>query len=271
MSNEIAKPEDSITNLPDFMKDADLGYDEKIADQFIRPPRIKVVQAMSSPDLKKIAPESSVILTPTLQVLREGADSAPFTVVPLLFYPEYIAWNPRTLESLPMIAESSLDPTSDLAKKCQDRNTWFEECPDAPADKRSEQKYQIRNCEHLNFIVAIMDEGPLQGVQALVSFSRAAHSAGTNFISLIRMRQAPMYGCRFNLQSVSKSNSEGNWYQLVATNPTESPYVTKEQFEIFKQANVDLMEKMKGGLIDASHDEDVETGVVEGSSSSSDF
>lgn len=269
MSNDLTKPEDSVTNLPDFMKgETNLGYDEKVADQFIRPPRLKVVQAMSSPELKKIAPEASVVLTPTLQVLRQGQDSAPFSVVPLLFYPEYIAWNPRSLESLPMIAESSLDPTSDLAKKCQDKDTWFEVCPDAPADKRSEQKYQIRNCEHLNFIVAIMDEGPLQGVQALVSFSRASHSAGTNFISLIRMRQAPMYGCRFDLRSVSKSNNEGTWYQLAATNPSDHPYVTEDQFNLFKQMNADLVEKMKAGQIHASHDEDVETGVVEGSSSS---
>lgn len=211
------------SDLPTFAQEDGLTGMENLRN-FIVPPRVKVIQPLSDSSLKERFSEGDTILVPAKILISEiiknengksTKNGLPWEFVPIFFFAEFIAWNPRKMKgTLPAIRNRSVDPDSELAAKCRNRETWFEECPE-------NKDMAIRNQEHLNFIIV-----PISGISAgtpcLLSFTRSEHKAGTAFASLVDMRKAPLFACVFQAQVGFRENSEGEWYGIDVTNPDEN-------------------------------------------------
>jgi hypothetical protein len=226
--------------------------------QFIIPPRIKIVQPVSRGEYKdKFSPGDAVLVPQMIRIVglqldeknrpKNESDSVIFT--PLFFFPEYCLWNPLEAKgSMPMIRESSYDPQSHLAVRARDPKRRFEPCPEMP-DK------QMRYVEHLNFVVLIHADG-LNMLPAIMSFSRAEHRAGSNFIALIKMRMAPMYGCKFVFKTRYRENDKGQWYGIDIENPHETigSFVDEETFKFTSYQYTELKKAHADRSLRVDHD-----------------
>lgn len=258
MSTEISNRLD----IPDFMRDAELGTHDLA--NFVTPPRAKVVQAQSGPPLSDMFHPGDVIAVPIMQMIApmNADDGTLFVIVPVFFYPEWCQWNPLELKgTAPAIVARSLDPRSDLARKCKDSTKFREPHPEMPG-------LFVRNVEHLNFVCSLMSNDSMFGMPLILSFSRGEHRSGSNFAALIRLRKAPMYGCQFVAQVPKKkrANQKGQWFGIDIMNPPEGidSYVRDE--ELFKSLQAEY-ERMRDaharGVLVVDHDEDSTVDVAE--------
>jgi len=258
---------DLITNenLPTFLQGiTDTGTEDM--GQFIVPPRIKVVQPVSRGEYKeKFAPGDAVLIPQMIKVTglildeknrpQNESDAVVFT--PLFFFPEYCLWNPlESRGTLPMVRASSFDPKSDIAIASRDPNRREVPCPEMP-DKK------MRYVEHLNFIVLIHGDG-LNMLPALMSFSRSEHRAGTNFMALIKMRMAPMYGCKFVFRTRYRENDRGQWYGIDIENPPEAigAFVDDKTFAVTQHHYLELKKAHADKAIRVDHDDILDAEVV---------
>ena len=215
--------------LPAFMQGEEKHGDE-LMDRYIRPPRVKIIQPQAREPYDQFE-SGDVVLTP--QLLRIAAfDKATkkgelWRFVPIFFYPEWCTWNPLGDET--MIRARTLDPRNEIAIKAQSPDTWSEDHPEGRMDDQG-RPLQIRHTEHLNFIVAPLTEDQL-GMQIAVSFFRGELKVGATICSLIRMRNAPMYGQIFEAQVGQRKNQRGTWYGIDCRIPTSAPlFVEDEEF-----------------------------------------
>lgn len=226
---ELAQPiaQGGALALPSFMEGVD--HETGALSQFIVPPRLTIVQALSPDALKQTFAEGSVVVTPQMMEVAGMAtptEGVPFFFTPVFFFVEWVCWNPRaTKGSLPVIRQRSTDPKSQLAAKARSRELWEEDCPEAAGEK-------IRNCEHLNYIMALVGDHPLAGTPIVSSFARSEHRVGTNLATLIKMRKAALFGCQFMATSARRTNAKGKWFGLDIQNPPGdsgiAPYVRDE-------------------------------------------
>ncbi len=250
--------------LPAFMQKDDVTGTEDLGE-FVRPPRIRVVQALSK-DLIDTFDNGDVVLLPQKVLVSEvlkndkkkpktdktGAGD-PFWFVPLFFWPEWISWNPRELTDLDAIRFRTTDPNDPLVAKCRNRELWYEPHPD-------KAEVNIRNVEHLNFVIMLMS-GEFTGTEAVVSFSRAEHRSGTNLAGLIKMRKAPIFGCVFQISVGFRENPQGQWYGLDVTNPDEksgfNPFIQNEEvYSGFRKKHEEFKSLHEKSKLEVVHDED---------------
>jgi len=212
-------------DVPDFMYD-DIGVGTEEMGKYIRPPRIQVVLALS----KNLTDEfnvGDVVIVPQKMLLapvkfnehgkpeKLKVDAGePIFAVPILFFAEFICWNPREVDSLPAIHERTTDENSPLAAKCRDRRLWLEDSGHTKDDKT----LMRRNTEHLNYVVVPV-RGEFAGTPMALSYSRSEHRVGSSFAALIRTRRAPLFGCIFKFTAGYRENAQGEWYGLDARNP----------------------------------------------------
>ena len=181
------------------------------------------------------------------QRAKPTGESENFDFKPIFFFPEYCAWNPIQLKGqVPAIRERSFDPQSKIALNSQNAQTRIQQHPDY-------EDMQIRYVEHLNFLVAIHN---LDSEAAILSFSRAAHTAGRSFCSLIRLRKAPIYGCVFHASLVHKKNQQGDWWEIAVENSAETQWVEAEQYEDFKGQHEDFAESHQKAMIRPDYGDD---------------
>jgi hypothetical protein len=250
--------------LPDFMQGEKVLGTESLTE-YVVPPRIKVVQKQASEQLLDVFAPGDVILTPTQSVvvqLERDAKGRPvedqdasFFVVPLFFYPEWATWNPIALKGQePAIRYRTLDPTDPIVHKSRNKDLRYDNHPD-----RADLK--VRHVEHLNFVVMLIDH-PLAGTPVVVSFSRGEHWVGNNFASLIKMRNAPLFGCVFTLTPKFRPGQLGDWWGLDVANPeSRSPWVDdKDIYEKCKALHLEFAEYHKSSRLRTNLDDD---GVTE--------
>jgi hypothetical protein len=260
-----------VEGLPDFMQgETDLGTE--LLEQFIVPPRIKIVQKQSRAELLDLFGPGDVILTPTQAVIAQlprdskgrpvdGNDStASFKLVPLFFYPEWCVWNPIELRGKePMISYRTTDPTDPIVRKARDPQLRVEPHP-------TEKNAQIRYVEHLNFIVVLYDH-PLEGEPAVLSFGRGEWASGSRFASLIKMRKAPMYGCVFQANTKFRPGQLGDWWGLDISNPADGQWVKdKDAYDSMHVLHERFVEhhaksRLKADLSDEGEIDAVNTGA----------
>lgn len=227
--------------------------------QFIVPPRVKIIQPTSKGEYReKFSPGDAILVPQMIKIVglrldernRPTNESDGVIFTPLFFFPEYCLWNPlESRGTLPMIRASSFDPKSDIAAACRDPQRRLTPCPEMPTEN-------MRYVEHLNFIILMHGEG-FNVIPALLSFSRAEHRAGTNFIALMKMRLAPIYGCRFEMKVRYRSNDRGQWYGIDVDNPQIDPFVDERTFEITKHHYHELKKAHENRAIKVDHDDDV--------------
>jgi hypothetical protein len=178
-----------------------------------------------------------------------------FYLTPLLFFPEFIQWNPMQAKgSAPAIVDRSTDPNSRIAQRARSGNRT----DPYPGN----QQWFISYVEHLNFVCVLFDEaGDQIGEKPIViSFARGEHKAGREFASLVKSRRKPIFGCRFKATVAKRSNEKGNWYGFDLTNADDEigPWIQDaEQFAAYQAMHVELNENYKASKIRVDYDDDV--------------
>ena len=258
MSNDLSVPNQkaNLPAVPDYMKVAD-DHSLDNLKQYVRPPRIKVVQSTSDEKLREIFGIGSVILVPDntliLEPIRDGMGNIQygttpgFLFTPIFCFTEFCLWNPiQTKGRLPAIRERSFDPNSRVAARARDFNNRTFPCPEEPA-------YNCVYCEHINFIVHIHG----QKEQCIFTFSRGEFKAGTTLAGLAKMRAVPLFGNIFSGRLAARKNAKGSWVGVDCTNPDEgSPFVGEEAFQMYARLNKEYADLYNEKRIDVSYDDE---------------
>ena len=263
---KVDKKSNAIASLPEHLQ-ADAGTGLEDVGQFIRPPRVKVIQKTASDLLLDDFRTGDIVLMPNkLTIASVGADERgrsdeegePFFFVPLFFYAEWLTINPYALRtSLPMIRDRTIDPNSPLRAKCQNQNLWFEDCPDDATGKE-----KIRNVEALNFVCMLLGDEALEDIPVILSFQRGEHRIGTMFLASLKMRKAALFGNVFQGHSQFRPDTgKGDWYGIEIENPAQdsefSPFVLDpEQYAKYKAMHKELKAAHEQGLILADYEDD---------------
>ncbi len=244
--------------LPDYMQDEKILGTETLAE-FVIPPRIKIVQKQASDDLLDKFGPGDVILTPTNVAIvslprdekgRSDEDAlAQFNFVPLFFYAEWATWNPIALKNTePMIRYRTTDPTDPIVAKSKNKSLREEIIPGT-------DNLKMRHVEHLNYIVMLVDH-ELEGTPSLITFAKGEWLSGSKLASLIKMRQAALYGCVFTATVAQRTGILGSWYGLDIANPSKRvSWVDKDQYELNKALHLQFVEHHKKSRLKADLDD----------------
>lgn len=247
----------TVAVVPEFMAEEEvLGLE--VLKQFIVPPFIKIVQKQAGDELLQYFGAGDVILSPANAMIAEmprdnkgrvvDGSRTSFRVVPVLFYPEWLTWNPIELKGAePSIRYRTLDPNDPVVSKARAPALRSEPHPDHP-------ELKIRHVEHLNFLVILYDH-PLGSEPAILSFARGEWRSGSKFANLIRMRKAPIYGCVFEAVVTHRVGQLGDWFGFDMCNPEEgSPWVKKEEYPTFKAIHEEFDKYNKEAKIRAQYE-----------------
>lgn len=276
-TREMALPEErrvvTSPNVPDFMREeTDFGLDG--ANQYISPPRMKVVQKQSGAPLSEMFDTGDVILMPNMLLVskvkkndnnKPAGEGHGFGLTPLFFFPEWLLINPMELKgSLPFIEQRSLDPNSPMVPRCRNKDLWLDPILDQTTGKQmvKEGKPMFRRyVEALNFLVMIVGDHPASGVPVLLSFSKGEHKSGGNLLTLLKLRKAPIFGCQFFAQTRHRPNNpKGDWYGIDVMNPPGdsgiSPFVQDgEDYDAYKKMHKEFREHHSKNLIRVDYDD----------------
>lgn len=251
--SELIKFETGLV-VPDFMKGGDDGLGN--VQDFLRPGRIKIVQKQSRNELLELFDIGSVIVPPDILVSptikndkgRATDRGTPFVLTPLFFFAEWTKVNPVELgESEPMIVDRTFDVDHPVAVRArsQDRMEPHPARPDL----------FIRYVENLNFVVRVHMDG-LYDQPLLLSFSRAEHRTGSNFLTKVKMRRAPLYGCNFKFATRQRANAKGEWWGFEIEQPDAHPFVDAATFAENKTLHEQMREAHLKNLIHVDYDDE---------------
>lgn len=248
------------TNLqvPEFMlavpKD-ELGTD--LMKQYVSPPRLKIVQAMTASELKDQFGESAVLcegaqVTPPINFKGGETESEPIQIVPLFFYPEFIYQSPMGVA--PFIRERSTDPNSKVALKC--RGQFDKRKVTSEEDPTKFNTY----FECLNFVCQIIHPHGFD-TPVLITFKGASFAEGRNWCKLAAMpKHVPLYAQIFELTAHREKNEKGQWYQFgvrASIDPETSMIsMIRDQawFEYLRSVHVEMRNAHAEGLLQATYE-----------------
>jgi hypothetical protein len=270
----IEQPPASALSVPEYLRKAPdelQGVDN--LNEFIVPPRIKVVQKQSNNELLSQFDPGCVISMPQRVLVadmqknaqgRSAGVGVPFHFVPIFFFPEWCTWNPRGIDGIPMIRDRTLDRDNPLVAKARTKELRIEPYPEKPMDDQG-RPIIIRHVEHLNFVVMIIGENQLAGIPMVMSFSRGEHRAGSNFASLIKLRKADIFGCVFEGMVHERTNNDGEWFGVDVTNPSAdsgvAPWTPPDLYESLKPIHEEYKDAYHKQLIRVDHDDEADVEV----------
>jgi len=256
MSTDLTKPKQDLV-IPNYLKvEGDTSLD--VVKQYVRPPRIKVIQSLSDQKLRDAFGVGATILVPDntllMDVVRDEkgnvqpAMSQPFTFTPIFFFVEFCLWNPLEMKGeLSAIRERSFDQKSRLAIRARDFANRTQPCPENVA-------YECSFCEHLNFIVDVHG----QKEPCILTFSRGEFKTGTTFLTLLKVRSVPIYGNIFEAHLAHRHGTKGDWFGLDPSNPSggESPFVGEEAFQKYRKLHEKCVTDHAEELIKVNYEDD---------------
>jgi len=253
-----ANPATALPAAPDFMREDGREGTEELG-QHIRPPRIKIITDSAKEELKAefgvgavvVFPDKEVLISPEYdtqgQAVLEGAPT--FKVVPLFFFAEYYIQNPYALKDLPMIRERSFDPQSRIAQRARSTNRK-DPCP----ENMSESMLYV---EDLNFLCIVSGHPTYRDTGAILSFSKGNFTLGSAFGRLVKQREGPMYGGRYEATLVPRKNPKHDWLGLSMSNPEKGAWVKNaKNYEAYRALHHQFKQDHKNNLIIVEHDED---------------
>ena len=247
-------------SAPDFMSGA-MTTGTELLKQYVRPPRIKVVQPAARKPFSELFRQGDLVAMPMAQLFsaNEGAVLPAFAFVPLFFWPEWMTWNPIEMKGqLPAVRDRSFDPRSPIAVKSRDETRRSSEvCPESPPDK----KYYLKHLEHLNFMLMPLAPHPFAEMPICYSFASGEHKAGSSFSALITMRKATMFGCQFEAYIRERENTKGRWFGIDVDNPRENSGVTpfvmeEERFRAYESLHLEYKKVYEDHALVVDLDED---------------
>lgn len=274
MSNDISVSKTNLAlakgseNLPAHLQlqpgEESMGL--KLLNQYRIPPRLKIVQGQSKPELKQEFPEGSVICMPqklpvAAMVFDEATkrfapNSVPFTFTPLFFFVEYFCFNPIKLSHLTAIRDRSIDPKSAVARAAKKKETREQVCPD---DKEGKEMMRFR--EALTFCIHITDVEALWGVPVTMSFMGGEYGTGQRFIGDIGLRHNPyIFGNVFQAFTALRNKDNNWWYGYNTTAPapgTVSQWVEDaDVFNWYKEEHLTLQQAYDDNMLMTDIDDD---------------
>jgi hypothetical protein len=218
--------------------------------------RVSVIQAMTASELKTKYGEGSLVLVSGEKALCKVGERV--SLVPLLFFDEYISWNDRKDKASPMIEAKSFDPASLVGSKALDPKRWEEKYG-------AKNEFLRRNSHHLNFVCVVYGEHELQGMPVTLSYSRGGFRKGKALIDAIKMRriqgqQVPLYGCVFSFAPEVARDREGHEYWVAGfRNPDApaSPWISPEHAPIAEALHKELLKDYLSRDLSVKHEEAV--------------
>ena len=256
MSELIERPESQV---PAFMAgDGAIGTEGLI--EIIQPPRIKIVQKAAGSDVLGKFDVGDIILSPQMIPLvpigGKLAQKGPiWHFCPIFYYLEWCLWNPIELKgNKRVIEERTCDPASPMVTKARDPKLRAELIPGEVDEKGN--PLSRRYVEHINFVSVFLDEHDIGETPIVLSFSRGDHFSGSNFAALIKMRQAAIFGCRFQANAALRPDPRNDWYGIDVENPSDrQPWVTADQYDRFKNLYQQLSEAHSKGILKTEYEE----------------
>lgn len=257
MSTEISK--NMSASMPAHISKEDKPQGVSDIKNYVRPPRLKIVQFQKSDAYDKFDP-GTLIIVPQCAVIN-----MPFTFTPLFFFPEWCAWNPIQMRSmLPVIRERTFNPQSSLAAKSKNSSQRTFDCPE-------NKEYKCTIKEHLNFLVMIHGNTDVQNIPVVMTLISGEYKTGQKLLSMIQLRNASIYACIFEAnvdKSKPRVNELGKWFGFDFINP-DKPWVEKEaEFNVYKILHESYANSHANQAIVVEHDDLPDTGVNEPSDSS---
>lgn len=222
-------------------------------EQHVIIPRLKIIQSMTDPELKKKAPEGSVILRPSDMIVAEPEQ--PFLFVPQFFFVEFTKMSDRRDKTGPMILGRSFDPTSEIAKRSENAETRFE-VYEGHEKKPDKDQWKYRYVKHFRFPGVLYEaESDFFMTPTVISFERGEHFQGRNFVSAIKMRKVrvgsgeetrlvpqPLWSQVWQLHTAIRPGNEGSWYGFDFEVAHPSSIIAEEHVAEFREAHNALKE-----------------------------
>lgn len=187
----MAKREDTqiqkVAGNPDYLAAyvADDTSTQALRD-YVVVPRVKILQSMSSQELKKQHGEGSVVIMPGNALVCTLEQSFQFN--PRLFWTEWCLWSDLRDEQSDAILARSYDPSSEIAKRAADKKMRYDVYP-GHENKSERERWTKRYVQHLCFAGNIYGDHALAGTPCVVSFEKGEFFTGRNFISAISLRR----------------------------------------------------------------------------------
>lgn len=270
ISTTVVAP-DPIANLPAHLQQYTGETGLENLKQYVVPPRLKIVQDQSGDQYKDFN-TGDIILVPQMIMIAESGQ--PFYITPIFTYTEFCIWNPWILKGqIPIIRERSIDPKSDIARRSRNKETWFATCPEAPQAKQKDEKYQLRYCEHVNYICSLEAGHEMSGTPFVISFHHSGFFDAQKWASLITMRsnngRIPIFAGVYEAKSVERSNNQGHWMGLDITNPSLEAtqrgiplWVPDDRFQTFVNFFKSFKDLHDHGDLRAEYDDDIQDAEV---------
>lgn len=245
-------------SVPDYIRQdtSDKGLAE--VRQMMRPPFLKVRQAQCRNDEMKAATNlGDIIIMPDCEVLYKHGQAEPFRFVVLFSFREFCVWNPYAMiNELPFIRERTLDPSSDLAKRCmvRDLEKRMEVCPEAPADKQQDEKFKMRYMEHLNFIILPRLGGEIMQVPILWSCVSGEAKTGRRMSNLLGSVDCHIFARNYRATTSERNGKKGDWYGLNPVVDREyREFVTADEFAKLKDSATAFRKQFSEGNIEFNY------------------
>lgn len=226
-----------IEKKPSYLSETSVEVDNSDINAYVKPSRIKLIQAMTGSPLKPPFSEGDAVVIP--QGIKIGDRETEFTFVPIHFFPTWICLNPLQMRgTLPTIREFTFDPESETAKIA--KSFAKVKCPENP-------EHYLKYSETLNFMVVLPDVPELEAMPPIhIFFSRGEYGTGQRLLGDIQLRKAPRYACRFRAVTNTHTNKQGqSWVGLEFRNDPQ-PWVDEENFHRYEEMYKELKK-----LIDA--------------------
>ncbi len=236
-SSSESKPQDAAAETKRLL-DAFRG-DRSVLDlqEYVKIPRVRIVQEQTP---SRPWGEGSLFTQPA-GVLLCGPDES-IELVPLFFYPKWIAWNDRDDTSRHPIHAQSVDPASIIARKSRHHNDRVERYGADGAPDR-DGHYTREYVEHL-VIVGVIRTGSHAGERVSVEFARGDYQRGRDLLGefskvAVAGRQAPYWSQVWCVGTERVTRSDEScfalrWELADLVSPDEAE-VLREQYEMLKE------------------------------------
>ena len=237
MSNEM------IVNKPGFLSTNSAKGMDKIG-QYAKPPRIKIVQALTGPPIKPTYKEGDIIVNP--QLIKLGDTEHPFSFTPIYMFVSWSCMNPIQMKGQLSAFRGDgmvFDPNHDIAKKA--KRFIQEPCPENP-------KFNIRYNELLNFFIMVHDVEEVKDMPILMFFVRGEYKTGQFLIGLLQSRgQCDIFAGRYRAFSEPHTGTLGTWQGLKIMNDLQ-PWVDEEQYRKYNKLYDDLEKLVQARQVNMS-------------------
>jgi len=252
-TTEITTTGETELSIPDWMQTEEVKGVDGVGE-FMTTPRLTIIQATSEQERKENFGEGGVAIMP--DGVKVADKDEEFIVIPLVFWATWEIRSDINDTTLPMIENSTQDPTSDIAKRSRGKDTREEMYGDG---------FKRKYVECLNFIVRI-DSGEAMGELATMSFSVGEHHTGSRLCGLIKRRPCSIFANRIALKTTLRQRNNRSWYGFDFNNPDTDPVIQdKEMYDELSKIHESLSRLVDtNNLVVNREDETEATPVAEG-------